>query len=154
MKQFLLIAFVIGMTSFTLSAQNYQEEGDYTFKDLNDYSAKEPKVLECANYLFSNPADENELARLNCQRYIINWMQGTDKYTFSLGQDVLKLTKGNDDLLGLYMAAMTKVALESKGGKLSEDAMFEQSADMLTAYCMDDSNNIKPSREMKKRAKE
>ena len=41
-------------------------------------------------------------------------MSGTPDYTFTLEAVATKIIKGNDELLGVYMACMTKFCLENK----------------------------------------
>ncbi|MFK7813343.1 MAG: hypothetical protein AB8B59_12690 [Maribacter sp.] len=62
----------------------------------------------------------------------------------------MDLTKGNSDLLGLYMAAMSKVVLENKGKKLTNDEIYSQSEELLVNYCSIADNKMKPSKKIKK----
>ena len=77
-------------------------------------------------------------------------MEGTPDYTFDIGEKAVKLTKGNSDLLGLYLAAMSKVVVENKGKKLDGESIYNQSENLLVNYCSDSANNMKPSKKIKK----
>lgn len=149
MKTTLLAVFTALSINCAL-AQNFTEIGQYEFKTTESYKAQEQNVLLCANYLFNNPADFGELNRLNSTQFIVKWMTGTPDYTFALGEEVLELTKGNEDLLGLYMAAMSKVVIEHEGDPLSNEAIYEQSKALLVDYCSNPDNNIKPSKKIKR----
>ena len=150
MKNIILI-FTIAL-SFNLShGQNFKELASYEFKTLENYKTERDKVLTCANYLFENPANKNELNRLTAIQYIMKWMEGTPDYTFEIGKEAMDLTKGNNDLLGLYLAAMSKVVLDEKGGeKLSNEQIYNQAEEILVNYCSDPDNKIKPSKKIKK----
>ncbi|WP_111683068.1 hypothetical protein [Winogradskyella tangerina] len=147
-----LILFIAIATTFNLSfSQNFDEIATYEFKDAESYSTEKPKVLACANYLFNNPVDTDGYNRLLALQYIMKWMEGTPDYTFEIGSDVLDLTKGSDDLFGLYLAAMSKVVLEENGDtSLTSEQIHDKSVNILVDYCANKSNNIKPSKKIKK----
>ena len=147
-KNILFIVLLISVS--TLIGQNFKQIANYEFKTPESYKTEESKVLMCANYLFDNPADKYEINRLTSIQYIIKWMTGTPEYTFELGDKATELTKGNSDLLGLYMAAMTKAVIENKGEKLSNDEIYNQSEEILINYCANSDNKMKPSKKIKK----
>ncbi len=149
MKNFFFIIILI--FSFHISiGQNFKQIANYEFQTTESYSTEKPKVLACANYLFENPADKNEINRLTSIQYIIKWMTGTPDYTFDIGDEASELTKGNSDLLGLYMAAMTKVVLENNGENLTSVEIYNQSEEILVNYCSNPDNKMKPSKKIKK----
>ena len=145
------IIFIITLFNLTISfGQNFDEIKNYEFKTIESYQTEKPKVLLFANYLFDNPASKEELNRLYAIQYIMKWMTGTPDYKFELGKREIDLTKGNSDLLGLYMAAITKVVLENKGDKLDSDSIYNRAEALLVNYCSDATNKMKPSRKIKK----
>lgn len=145
----LLILLSILFSSSIISAQNFGEIAKYEFKTKESYVEAESKVLQCANYLFSNPAtSENEMYRLVSIQFILKWMEGTE-YTFEIGDKAMELTKGSEDLLGLYLAGMSKVVLDNKGTKLLNDEIYTKTEKLLVDYCSDSANNVKPSKKIK-----
>ena len=134
--------------------QNFSELAKSEFESAESYKPAESQVLICANYLFDNPANKSELNRLNSVQYIMKWMTGTPDYTFDIGEKAMELTKGNSDLLGLYLAAMSKVVIDNKGGKLSSDDIYNGAEKILVDYCSVSDNKIKPSKKIKKLLKE
>ncbi|WP_412984751.1 hypothetical protein [Pontimicrobium sp. IMCC45349] len=149
MKKIILIIAIICTSNLSI-AQNFTQLANYEFKNVESYKTEESKVLLCANYLFNNPANVSELNRLTSVQYIMKWMMGTPDYSFEISEESLKITKGNDDLLGLYMAAMTKVVLENKGDKLDSAQIHNQAKEILIAYCSNSENKMKPSKEIKR----
>lgn len=153
MKRIIFIALVT--LSCTMSfGQNFSELAKTEFKSKESYKPAESQVLICANYLFGNPANQAELNRLNAIKYIFKWMEGTPDYTFDIGANAMKLTDGNSDLLGLYMAAMSKVVLENTNQKLSSDEIYSQSEKIVVKYCSIADNKVKPSKKIKQLIKE
>lgn len=153
MKKIIFIALLT--LTYTLSfGQNFSELAKTEFKLKESYKPAESQVLTCANYLFSIPANQAELNRLNAVQYIIKWMSGTPDYTFDIGENAMKLTDGNSDLLGLYMAAMSKVVLENTTQKLSSNEIYSQSEKIVVKYCSIADNKVKPSKKIKQLIKE
>lgn len=150
------IIFIVIITLFcnTSFGQNFSELAKYEFESAASYKPAESQVLLCANYLFDNPTDKAELNRLNSIQYILKWMTGTPDYTFDIGEKAMELTKGNSDLLGLYMAAMSKVVIETNEGELTSDEIYNRAEKILVKYCSDSENKIKPSKKIKKLLKE
>lgn len=144
----------IALISNLSFGQNFDDLNKYEFKTTESYQTEKNNVLLCANYLLDNPASEGgdraELNRLISIKYIIKWMEGTPDYTFDIGEKAVKLTKGNSDLLGLYLAAMSKVVIENKGEKLDGESIYNQSENLLVNYCSNSANNTKPSKKIKK----
>ncbi|MCK8481705.1 hypothetical protein [Psychroserpens algicola] len=146
----IILTVVIAFISHLSIGQNFAELNNYEFKSVESYKTEESKVLLCANYLFNNPTNKSELNRLISIQYIMKWMMGTPDYTFEIGEKAMELTKGNDDLLGLYMAAMSKVVIESKSEKLDNEQIYNQAEDILVNYCSNSDNKMKPSKKIKK----
>lgn len=150
MKNTLLFLSLLLLVNTTIYSQNFTELADYKFDKTEDYTTAESLVIESANFLFNNPADNDKLNRLSAVQFIMKWMEGTADYTFSIGANVMDLTKGNSDLLGLYLAAMSKTALENKQPKLNDSEISESAKNILVDYCANTANNIKPSKAIKK----
>ena len=147
-KIILIIALAF---SFNISiGQNFTQIDNYEFETVESYKTEIDKVLMCANYLFNNPANKGEINRLISIQYILKWMTGTPDYTFDIGDKSMELTKGNSDLLGLYMAAMSKVVIENKDEKLDSDEIYNRAEEILVNYCSNSDNKMKPSRKIKK----
>lgn len=153
MKKIIFIIFFSVSCNMSFG-QDFSELAKTEFKSAESYKPAESQVLTCANYLFSNPANQAELNRLNAIQYIMKWMSGTPDYTFELGEKTMKLTNGETDLLGLYMAAMSKVVLENTSQKLSSDEIYNQSEKILVKYCAVPDNKIKPLKKIKQLIKE
>lgn len=150
------IIFILLITFYSNPSfgQNFSELANLKFETAESYKPAESQVLMCSNYLFNNPTNKEEMNRLHAIQYIMKWMTGTPDYTFEIGEKAMELTKGNSELLSLYMAAMSKVVIENKGDKLTNDAIYNQSEKILVDYCAVPENKIKPSRKIKTLLKE
>ncbi|MEY8847505.1 hypothetical protein AB9K26_01715 [Psychroserpens sp. XS_ASV72] len=150
MKQFYLILAITFLFQFSF-CQNFEKLSKYEFKYVESYRTEKDVVLKCANYLFENPSDYEPFNRLTAVQYIMKWMEGTPDYYFEIGEREMDLTKGNSDLFGLYLAAMSKAIIEHKGEKdLTADEIYTKAETILVNYCSDSNNNMKPTRAIKK----
>lgn len=149
MKKILLTLCIVLIYQIAF-CQNFDELSKYEFTTEESYTTGEDKVLACVNYLFENPADQDKLSRVIGIQYILKWMEGTPNYTFSIGEEVMKLSNGNKDIFGLHLVAMTKVALENKESNLSEEELATKAKNLVIDYCSNPQNKMKPSKEIKK----
>ena len=115
-----------------------------------DYKVAEPEALKAASYILATPFEKDDLSRLRSLQFIIKWMSGTPDYTFSLDKGATKIIKGNDDMLGLYMACMTKYVLENQSSAKDEKLVKLNSVKLLLDYCENSNNNIKLTKQLKK----
>ncbi len=107
-------------------------------------------ALQAASYLLSTPMDAKNINRLKCTSYVIKWMTGTPDYNFTLDEQATKFAKKNDDLLGLYMAAMTKYSLENKADAKDQNKVKLNAVKSIITYAKDPKNNVKVNGELKK----
>ena len=115
-----------------------------------DYKSAEPFVLQTTTYLFSNPFKSDNKDRINSLQFIGKWMTGTTDHSFVFGDVTEKIGKGNNDLIGLYMAAMVKYTLENKTAAKDAKLVELNAFTTLLNYCENKDNNIKMSKQLKK----
>lgn len=147
MKKILITLSLFMCTS--LFAQDFAALEKYELKSSESYVTAEPKIIECANYLFSHPVKENELSRLQATQFILRWMEGA-KQDFNIDKNVTDLVSDNNDLFGLYLAGMSKVVIESGATILSTKEVHDKTTALLVAYCKIESNGVKPTKAIKK----
>lgn len=115
-----------------------------------DCKTAEPRVLEAANYMLSTPLQKGDVNRQKAFSLVMRWMTATPDYHFAIDEDASKLMKGSDDLLVLYMGAMTKYVLENKGSAADQKAVKVNAMSILLTYTDNPSNNVKPTKNLKK----
>jgi hypothetical protein len=149
MKKILFLCTILSIVSYA-SAQDFNKIANMKLETLEDYKKAEPDVLKLANFVFKTPSKPETMNRMLAFQFILLWMEGTDAYTFRLGEDTLAVTDQNEDLLGMYLAGITKVALENGDTKLSDAEMHEKTTQLLAEYCSKKENKLKPSKALKK----
>lgn len=116
--------------------------------DFNETAEK--AVMQASDYLLTTPLEKGNIDRLKATRYVLRWMSGTPDYQFSIDESAVKLTKKNEDLLGVYMAAMVKNALEHKTDPKDPEKAKLNTIKMVIAYAKVPGNNVKISGDLKK----
>lgn len=149
-----LLVIAVAFSTVTMNGQDFARLDQIPLVAAEDYKPAEAQVLACANYLFNTPYKKDHPNRQKALRFITKWMMGTPDYTFEIGHEALELTKGNDDLFALYMAGLTKTALDRGKEQFDNQKTHEGSVDLLVDYCSDKANNMKPSKAIKKLIKE
>ena len=130
-------------------AQDFTQLDPDTLMHEVDLKNAEPTVLECADYLLSNPIDQDEINRLSAFLYLFKWMEATPEYTFSYSDEAMEFTKDSEDLITMYFVCLAKAALE-ESTQLSIDEMNQRATSMIIAYCGNEDNHLKPSKKLKK----
>lgn len=116
----------------------------------SDYRKAEPFVLQTANYLLATPFKSEKPDRLKSIQFLIGWMTGTPDYSFTLDETTSKIFKGNDDILGIYLAALAKYALENKDSAKDAKHLKLNAVILLLNYCENKNNNMRMTKQLKK----
>ena len=143
----LVLLLISGICSFSQSIYN-----DIRLESTGDYKLAEPYVLKAANYLFTTKYDKDDLERLYAIEFIMKWMGGTPDFTFEVDENFTKPFLSETDLLGLYMSAVAKFALEHKAQANDAKTINLGAAKMIVEYSNKPSNNLKQTGELKKMA--
>ena len=115
-----------------------------------DYKAAEPFVLQTSTYLLTTPYQSDNKDRMNSLNFISRWINGTTDHAFLFAGISDKIGKDNNDLVGLYMAAMVKYTLENKAAAKDPKLVELNAFTMLLNYCENKDNKIKMSKQLKK----
>ena len=153
MKLFIKAGFIFTLLALPYSylyAQSYPNFDIIKLEKPADFRSAEPFAMITANLLLSRPVEKGNADRLKGLEFIIKWMKGTSDHSFIIDDRVSKITNDNDDLAGLYMAAMTKYTLENKAASKDAKLVRLNTMILLLQYCENKENNIKMSKQLKK----
>jgi hypothetical protein len=148
MKKLLLLAFLLA--SFFSFAQTQPDYQNIRLEEKGDYKPADSFALKAASYVLSTPFEKDDINRLRALSFVIRWMSGTPDYGFTIDESVSKMIKGNDDLLGLYMAAMAKFCLENPSSAKDDKLVKLNAIKLLLAYCDNKDNNMKMTKKLEK----
>ncbi len=148
MKKVIFLSVFL-FVSLQFNAQDFNKINDIKFTTLEDYKKAEPEVLKTVNFLLRTPIKPETDNRIIAMAFVIKWMSGTD-YTFNIGEDAMKVTKGSSNLFAMYMVALAKAALDNPNKKLSDNEIHEIASKTLAGYCSKKDNKLKPNKALKK----
>ena len=149
-KKNLFLSFLFLCSSLIVFSQDFSSLQNVTLEDYEQYKSAEQEVIECCDYLLSNPYDKKDVNRLYAAQFLLKWMEGTPEYTFEINDEAMTLTNGKTELLQIYLAALTKTRLTIKDGSVSKEELNEKSKSLFIEYCSDSNNGIKLTKELKK----
>jgi hypothetical protein len=149
-KELILIAIILVISNI-LIAQDYSKLENISFMEITDYSNNESIVLECSDYLLNSPLEtlNNDLNRLKALQFIMRWMEGTPDYMFSIDAPIVRISKSNTALLGIYMACMSKFVIENKDKSKDQNEIMYNSFITFIKYCEDPVKKVKQSKGIK-----
>ena len=121
-----------------------------TAQTAEDYRKMEPKILEDANYILSTPKDDSNTKRSECFQEILLWMSNTADFTFEIDEPITRAAEKDNTLLGVYLAAISKYALEHRDEAKDGKGLRLSAYTLFLEYCANDSNGVKKNKELKK----
>jgi hypothetical protein len=145
-----LLSIALGIVVTTATAQKVPDYDNVKLSEAADYKTADGTALQAATYVLSVPLSKDDSDRLKSIQFIIKWMSGTPDYTFTLDGVIEKVTKGNDEMLGVYMAAMTKYALEHPDQAKDPKVVKLNAVMLLLDYCENPAYKVKSTESLKK----
>jgi len=145
-KLVLLLAIVI--YSVSGFAQDFSNLKSLTLNDSIQCKKAESQVLECCNYLLTQPCNEN-LNSLEATQFIMKWMEHTPDYSFGFGDGISKSINSNLMLTSRYLACQAKVAINNKPKNYDKDFQYDY-IKMFLEYCEKPQNGVKITSKLKK----
>jgi hypothetical protein len=145
-----IIVFLFAFSSFFVKAQTVPNFDQIKLEKATDYKPAEPFVLQTANYLLTSPVTkENAADRLNSLRFISKWMNGTPDHSYVFS-DVADKIGHDNDILGLFMAAMAKYSLDNKAVAKDGKLVKLNALKIVLDYCEVKENKVRMTKQLKK----
>jgi hypothetical protein len=138
--------FLCFSASFSQNSNGYQ---NIRLTTPSEFRKAEAQVILASDFILSMPIEKKNPNRDQAMSFIMKWMQGTPDYSFVLDESIAKITAGDNELMGIYLAALASTAL-SKGKEITREELRIGSYARLADYCSDPAHNYKPKGEVKK----
>jgi hypothetical protein len=133
-------------------AQNVLDYDMVKLEKPADCKAADPIVKQAANYILSTPFDNNNTNRTKSLSFVIKWLNITPDFSFPLDNIASKIMKDDNDLMGIYIAAMAKYCLENKAAAQDKKLVKLNALTYILDYCSNEKNNLKMTKPLKKLA--
>ncbi|CAN5872848.1 hypothetical protein BH11BAC4_BH11BAC4_05810 [soil metagenome] len=144
----LIIVFFTGFSNVQY-AQTIPNFDLIKLEKVSDFKSAEPFALQTANYLLSNPIKKGSTDRVKSLEFLFKWMSGTPGYSYNFDEARTSISKGNTEILGIYMAALVKYTLENKDSTHNPKLVKLNAVTLLLNYCENKNNNIKMPKQLK-----
>jgi len=149
MKKRVFLFIILLIASVRIYSQSPSQYDNVLLTNASEFRKAEPQVMLAADYVYNSPIDKDDAHRTNAIRFIMKWMQGTPDYSFPIDETLTKITKNDNELFGVYMACITKYALQKGKGTDREDIKYNSFL-LLANYCENPANNYRVRGEVKK----
>jgi hypothetical protein len=112
MKRILCIVS-LSLTFLFVKAQDLPNFRYIRIVDASDFNESTDKAaLQAADYILSMPPSPKNKTWASASDYLLNWMAGTPKYTFTLDETGTALIKKDANIMLAYMSTLVKSQLE------------------------------------------
>jgi hypothetical protein len=146
-KRFLLFVFCVFVIFSHLQAQiDYASLKTEKKEDFTEEVNK--AALQAATAVLSLPLEKDNAKRVEAFTFLMRWMTASPHFNFDIDEIAMKVTRGNDDLLAVYLAAMTRYVLENRDMAGDKKAVKLNTVKSVLAYCQ--SQQVKLTGELKK----
>ena len=133
--------------------ENFDQLPTVELKNEIDSRLAEPQILVCNNYILSTPIDTKNQNRILATIFVRKWLDKTPNYIFHVDKDVAKILDKEGNVLDVFIAAMTKFAIENPEQGNDPQAVTLYAWNTTLDYIANKANNIKQTGEMKKMIK-
>jgi len=147
--KFVLTIFFLG-SLFYANSQTLPQVEYIKLEKAQDFKNAEPYVLQTVRFLYMTAVNKDNKDRQTGFDFILKWMSGTPSYSFTMTEVDSKISKGNADIVGMYVAGMIRYALENKEKASDTRSMKLEAVRYLLDYSYIPSNNLRPTKQLKK----
>lgn len=144
----LCLYFFVGNFAF---GQALPDLDQVKMEKKTDFKKAEPFVQMTANYLLSTPIKKDDPNRRKAVEFVIKWVAETPDFSLKVS-DYTEITKGDQELVGIYFAALTKYILENRSEATDLKKVKLNTILLMLTYCENKNNNIRMNKNFKKYA--
>jgi hypothetical protein len=137
--------FFICLLSFLVTSRLLAQQGPHfeqlKLKTNKDFKLADSTVSQTSNYLLAIPLNQDTVYRINAAHFLMNWMEGTNDYTFLLDENSTRAFINDTNLMATYIAAMCKSAFRYKP-KVESKKITLDALKLLLAYANNSNNDV------------
>lgn len=112
MKSITILLLLFACTLFSgLHAQSITVP-NYKFDKDEDFKKYEPQILECINWLNSQPMTVEPEKRKAAEKFILEWIIGTPDVSVELNTNTVNFSSSSANLIVYYFAGAAKYILD------------------------------------------
>lgn len=143
-KKIVLLIICI-LCVFIVHAQEKNSCDSTYLQNATNIATADPCLLAGANYILEHPLIGNSKLYYNYMGFILEWMDKTPDFSFSLNSKVLELCKDDNlSLFNVYLTCLAKAAIETKKNYVPV------AIKLFVAYLEKPENKVKRTSKIKK----
>ncbi|MEI9959511.1 MAG: hypothetical protein WDM90_25055 [Ferruginibacter sp.] len=143
---FLFFSLFVSTFSFSQVVYPYQE---IKLQTPADYKDAIPMAKSAATFILTTPFSATDKNRKEAVKFLSSWMAGNKEYIFQ-SLPTLQDIAEDQDLSGLFIAAMSKFAFENKALTENVKMMDDSARKTVLEYCDNPANNFKLKKKYRK----
>lgn len=145
-----LMTFILCISSFTLSAQDFNVPEAAVLKTADDYKTYEKDVIDGINWITNTPLDEQKDKRKEVNAFLMRWMTGTPTVSIEVSSYLVEISEKNPELLILFLSGWTKFAIENPDNSDAFQGNLAGMKMVLEVYEKNKKSGIKKDRALEK----
>jgi hypothetical protein len=132
-----LQCLLAGMFALCFNYSTYAQDFEVpqmTLEKPEDYAKYEQDIIKAAKWLEATPIGQEKLKRALANKFILDWVEGSPTVTVQLLEFSGKLWNKNPDMLGLFVGAYARYALENNYDKDVVKSYTAATRSMINLY--------------------
>lgn len=148
MKKIFFFLFSLSVSTFSFSQVVYPYQ-EIKLQTPADYKDAIPMAKSATTFILATPFSATDKNRKEAVKFLSNWMAGNKEYVFQ-SLPTLQDIAEDQDLVGLFVAAMAKFGFENKALIENAKMMDDSARKTVLAYCDNPTNNFKLRKKYRK----
>jgi len=144
-----ICTFLVVFATVSAFSQSMPPVNDVPLLTAQDYRTAENVVVQVDGNLLSTPIDKANEARLYAGVFLVQWINGTPDFDFTIEQKPLKYLKKDADLISVYCAALSSFALKYRSVK-DHKALTVNAVKIFLDYVNNPVNHVVITKNLKK----
>jgi hypothetical protein len=128
----LALLLVCDQFAHAQSAADFPKASD--LKVPSDYPKYKDAVLKCIDWLETTPVDPNSEDRKQVNKFVLKWITGQSGIELYMGPNIAECTKGNPDLLVIFLGGLVKYGIEHPNEKDKAKLNFIGTQEIIKVY--------------------
>ena len=149
MKKLLFVTVLLSICQLGF-AQEFEVPAAYEMKTLEDYARYQPMMVDCINWLENTPVNEQTEKRKAANKFLLQWVTGTDYVSMEIHADMIKHSDKNAQLLLVFLGGWAKYALENPEDKNNQKMGNLAGLHSVIAFYQKNTAYLKKDRSVKK----
>jgi hypothetical protein len=112
----ILVFAVFFFVATTIQAQEFEVPENYKLVKAEDYDVYEQDIVNATKWLIETPVNEQKAKRIEVQKFLFKWLEGSPKITMAVTQDIVTFMESPESFI-IYLGGWASYCIENKDYK-------------------------------------